>query len=58
MKWSVVLAAGLMLATGIASVEAATPKSAQKSKGLSGVAAFYDTNYKGATAVASRLLRR
>ena len=50
MKWSLVLAAGLIFTAEIASAEAAT----QKLKTLSGVAAFYDTNYKGRTASGER----
>jgi rare lipoprotein A len=46
MRWTVWVAAGLALACGIASAEAAT----QGPKRFTGVAAFYDTNYKGRTA--------
>lgn len=46
MQWAVWLAAGLVLAGGTASVEAAT----QGPKSYSGIAAYYDTHYKGRTA--------
>jgi rare lipoprotein A len=50
MRWTVWLATGLMLAGGIASADAA----AQTPKRISGIAAFYDTNYKGRTASGER----
>lgn len=50
MRWTVWVAAGLALACGIASTEAAT----QGPKRFAGVAAFYDTNYKGRTASGER----
>lgn len=50
MQWKVWLATGLMLAGGIASADAA----AQAPKRIAGIAAFYDTNYKGRTASGER----
>lgn len=50
MQWKVWLATGLALACGIASAEAAT----QTPKRISGVAAYYDANYKGRTASGER----
>ena len=46
MHWTGWLASGLALTCGIASAEAAT----QGPKRYTGIAAFYDTNYKGRTA--------
>lgn len=50
MHWTGWLASGLALTCGIASAEAAT----QGPKRFAGVAAFYDTNYKGRTASGER----
>jgi rare lipoprotein A (peptidoglycan hydrolase) len=50
MRCTVWLTMGLMLTCGIASVEAAT----QGPKRFTGIAAFYDTNYKGRTASGER----
>jgi rare lipoprotein A len=50
MQWKVWLATGLMLAGGAVSAEAA----AQAPKRFSGIAAFYDANYKGRTASGER----
>jgi rare lipoprotein A len=50
MRWTVWLATGLMLAGGMASADAA----AQTPKRISGIAAYYDTNYKGRTASGER----
>lgn len=50
MQWKVWLATGLMLAGGIAGADAAT----QAPKRIVGVAAYYDTNYKGRTASGER----
>jgi rare lipoprotein A len=50
MRWTVWVAAGLALASGIASADAAT----QGPKRIVGIAAFYDMNYKGRTASGER----
>ena len=50
MRWTVGVAAGLALACGIASAEAAK----QGPKRFTGIAAYYDTNYKGRTASGER----
>jgi len=50
MRWTVGVAAGLALACGIASADAAT----KGPKRFTGIAAFYDTNYKGRTASGER----
>ena len=50
MRWTVWVAAGLALACGIASAEATT----KAPKRLTGIAAFYDTNYEGRTASGER----
>lgn len=50
MHWTGWLAAGLALAGGIVSADAAT----QGPKRFAGVAAFYDANYKGRTASGER----
>lgn len=46
MQWKVWLVTGLMLAGGIASAQAAVKAPMR----FAGIAAFYDTNYKGRTA--------
>jgi rare lipoprotein A len=50
MRWTLRVATGLALACGIASANAAT----QGPKRFTGIAAFYDTNYKGRTASGER----
>ena len=50
MRWTIWVAAGLALACGIANAAAAT----QGPKRFTGIAAFYDTNYKGPTASGER----
>ena len=50
MRWTVWVAAGLALACGIANADAAT----QGPKRFTGIAAFYDTNYRGWTASGER----
>ena len=51
MQWKVWLATGLVLACGIASADAAAVKAPKR---IAGVAAYYDTNYKGRTASGER----
>jgi rare lipoprotein A len=50
MRWATFVTAGLLLAGGIAYAEAAS----QAPKKYSGIAAFYDTNYRGRTASGER----
>ena len=50
MQLKIWLATGLMLVCGVATAQAA----AQTAKRISGVAAYYDTNYKGRTASGER----
>jgi len=50
MQWKLYLASGLALLCGVASTQAESGGA----KRLSGIAAFYDTHYKGATASGER----